>query len=29
MSVNYRPQSSFVFDLNQSGAVLGVTINLK
>jgi len=29
MSVNYRPQSSFVFDLNQSGAVVGATINLK
>jgi hypothetical protein len=29
MSVNYRPQSGFVLDLNQSGAVLGVTINLK
>jgi hypothetical protein len=29
MSVNYRPQSTFVYDVAQSGLVLGATINLK
>jgi len=29
MSVDYRPQSTFVYDMNQSGVVLGATINLK
>jgi hypothetical protein len=29
MSVNYRPQSTFVYDVAQSGLVLGATLNLK
>ena len=29
LSVNYRPASTFVYNLNQSGVVLGATINLK
>jgi hypothetical protein len=29
MSVNYRPQGTFVYDVTQSGVVLGATINLK
>jgi hypothetical protein len=29
LSVNYRPQSTFVYDVTQSGIVLGATINLK
>jgi hypothetical protein len=29
MSVNYRPLSTFVYDVTQSGVVLGATINLK
>jgi hypothetical protein len=29
MSVNYRPQSTFVYNVAQSGLALGATINLK
>jgi hypothetical protein len=29
LDVNYRPSSSFVYDVAQSGLLLGVTINLK
>jgi hypothetical protein len=29
MSVDYRPQSTFVYDVTQTGLVLGATFNLK
>ena len=29
MSVNYRPQSTFVYDMTMSGLVLGATWNAK
>jgi len=29
ISVNYRPPSTFVYDMTMSGLVLGATINLK
>jgi hypothetical protein len=29
LDVNYRPSSSFVYDVAQSGLLLGVTFNLK
>ncbi len=29
MFVNYRPQSTFIYDMAESGVVLGATINLK
>lgn len=29
LSVNYRPQSSFVYDVNQSGIILGATWSVK
>ena len=29
LDVNYRPSSSFVYDVAQSGLLLGVTFNLR
>jgi hypothetical protein len=29
LSVNYRPASTFVYNMNESGVILGATINLK
>jgi hypothetical protein len=29
LDVNYRPSSSFIYDVAQSGLLLGVTFNLK